>query len=201
MKVVVSTTSFADVLSAMNVADIIELRLDLFSSFPDERRLLGIEKPIIVTIRRVKEGGRYKGDEVRRLEMLSRYSKYASYVDLECDLGDEHFDSIECSTIESYHNFKETPSYDFLKDLVEGKRGEILKIATMGRDRSDFLKIAKILFEYDDVVAFLMGESFAWTRIFACFLGSPFIYCSIGRSVAPGQIDAFKVRKILSLMR
>ena len=201
MKVVVSATSFADVLNAMKVADIIELRLDLFSTFPDERKISGIEKPIIVTIRRVEDGGKYDGDERERIDMLLRYSRYASYVDLECDLEDEPFKSIRCSKIESYHNFKETPSYEFLKDLVEGRRGEIFKIATLGRERGDFLKIAKILCEYDDVVAFLMGEDFAWTRILACFLGSPFVYCSIGKSIAPGQLDAFKVRKILGLMR
>jgi len=201
VKVVVSATSFADVVSATSVADIIELRLDLFSVFPDERKLLGIEKPTIVTIRRVQEGGMYRGDERRRIEMLSRYSAYANYVDLECDLTDEDFKAMKCKVIESYHNFKETPSYEYLRDLVEGRRGDIFKIATMGRDRDDVLTITRVLCEYEDVVAFLMGENFAWTRIFACFLGSPFIYCSISKAVAPGQLDAKKVRKIFSLLR
>ncbi len=201
MKVVVSATSFADVVSATSVADIIELRLDLFSVFPDERKLLGIEKPTIVTIRRVQEGGMYRGDERRRIEMLSRYSAHANYVDLECDLTDEDFKAMKCKVIESYHNFKETPSYEYLRDLVEGRRGDIFKIATMGRDRDDVLTITRVLCEYEDVVAFLMGENFAWTRIFACFLGSPFIYCSISKAVAPGQLDAKKVRKIFSLLR
>ena len=201
MKIVVSATSFADVVSATSVADIIELRLDLFSVFPDERKLLGIEKPTIVTIRRVQEGGMYRGDERRRIEMLSRYSAYANYVDLECDLTDEDFKAMKCKVIESYHNFKETPSYEYLRDLVEGRRGDIFKIATMGRDRDDVLTITRVLCEYEDVVAFLMGENFAWTRIFACFLGSPFIYCSISKAVAPGQLDAKKVKKIFSLLR
>ncbi|ADB58704.1 type I 3-dehydroquinate dehydratase [Archaeoglobus profundus] len=201
MKIVVSATSFADVVSATSVADIIELRLDLFSVFPDERKLLGIEKPTIVTIRRVQEGGMYKGDERRRIEMLSRYSAYADYVDLECDLRDEDFKAMKCKVIESYHNFKETPNYEYLRDLIEGKRGDIFKIATMGRCKEDVLTITRVLCEYDDVVAFLMGENFAWTRIFACFLGSPFIYCSISKAVAPGQLDARKVRKIFSLLR
>ena len=200
MKIVVSATSFADVVSAMNVADLIELRLDLFSTFPDERKLSGIGKPTIVTIRRVQEGGRYQGNEERRIEMLSKYSIYANYVDLECDLPDEAFKLMRCDIIESYHNFSETPSYEYLKDLIEGKRGDIFKIATMGKDRKDVLTITRILCEYDDIIAFLMGEKFAWTRIFACFLGSPFIYCSISKAVAPGQLDAHKVRKIFDLL-
>ncbi|WP_456327164.1 type I 3-dehydroquinate dehydratase [Archaeoglobus sp.] len=201
MKIVVSATSFADVVSAMSIADIIELRLDLFSMFPDERKLSGIEKPTIVTIRRVQEGGKYSGDERRRINLLSKYSAYANYVDLECDLQDEDFRLMKCKVIESYHNFKETPSYEYLKDLIESRRGDIFKIATMGRDKKDVLTITRVLCEYEDVVAFLMGENFAWTRIFACFLGSPFIYCSISKAVAPGQLNAKNVKRIFSLLR
>lgn len=201
MKVVVSATSFADVVSAMKVADIIELRLDLFSNFPDERKLSGIGKPTIVTIRRVEDGGEYDGCEEERIDYLERYSKHSNYVDLEVDLPDEVFKRMRCKIVESYHNFIETPNYDYLKDLVESKRGDIFKIATMGRDRSDVLTIAKILCEYEDVVAFLMGENFSWTRVFACFLGSPFIYCSLSRSVAPGQLNAKDVKKFLKIFK
>jgi len=198
VKIVVSASSFADVVSAMNVADVIELRLDLFSTFPSEEKLKGIGKPTIVTIRRVEEGGRYSGDEERRLRTLARYSKHSDYVDLECDVEDEWFGEMECDVIESYHNFKETPSYEELRDLVEGRRGEIFKIATMGREKKDVLTIFRLLTEYDNLVAFLMGKEFSWTRVMALFMGSPFIYCAVSKSVAPGQLEAGKVRKILA---
>ncbi len=201
MKVVVSATSFADVIYATSFADIVELRLDLFSVFPDEKKLEGIKIPKIVTIRRVVDGGEYRGGEGKRIELLSRYSNHSDYVDLECDLSDDAFEMMRSKVIESYHNFKETPSYDFLKDLIENKRGDIFKIATMGRDRRDVLKMVKILCEYENVVAFLMGKDFAWTRLFACFLGSPFIYCSISKAVAPGQLHAKDVKKIFTLLK
>ena len=200
MKIVVSASSFADVVLAKNVADIIELRLDLFSTFPDENKLKGIGKPIIVTIRREEDGGKFKGDEDRRLKTLARYSVYADYVDVENDVPDEYIRMMRCKIIESYHNFKETPSYEYLKDLIEARRGDIFKIATMGRDKSDVLKIVRLLCEYDNLVAFLMGKEFAWTRIMALFLGSPFIYCTVSKSVAPGQLEANKVRKILDML-
>jgi len=200
VKIVVSASSFADVVLAKNVADIIELRLDLFSTFPDENKLKGIGKPIIVTIRREEDGGKFKGDEDRRLKTLARYSAYADYVDVENDVPDEYIRMMKCKIIESYHNFKETPSYEYLKDLIEARRGDIFKIATMGRDKSDVLKIVRLLCEYDNLVAFLMGKEFAWTRIMALFLGSPFIYCTVSKSVAPGQLEANKVRKILDML-
>ncbi len=197
MKIVVSARSFADVVTAKSVADVIELRLDLFQRFPREEKLKGIGKPIIVTIRRECDGGAYSGDEERRLENLVRYSKVSDYVDVECDVSDDWFKRMRCSVIESYHNFKETPDYEYLRDLVEAKRGEIFKIATMGRGREDVLKIMRILAEYENVVAFLMGKDYSWTRLMAVFMGSPFIYCTVSKAVAPGQLEATRVKRIM----
>ncbi len=195
-KVIASVRSFAEVSRVIGVADGIEFRIDLFRKPPEFDRVR-LKKLSIVTIRRVDEGGEFDGSEDERLHMLRNYSKYSDYVDLEHWVGDEVFKDVECSTIESFHDFKKTPSYEELRDFVESGRGDVLKIATMGRDKRDVVKITKILAEYDNVVAFLMGEEFAFTRILSVLLGSPFVYCSAGRSVAPGQFDVFKAVKIL----
>ncbi len=192
--------SFAEASQAVRVADVIEFRLDLFPSFPEYERIR-TEKQSIVTIRLKEDGGRYEGDEEERLELLRKYSKYADYVDLESRLDDDTFLRFEkVRIIESYHNFTETPSYQELVDLVEGRRGDIIKIATMGGGKEDVLKIVKLLTEYDNVVAFLMGRKYAYTRILAFILGSPFIYCSLTTPVAPGQYDVYTARKILKAM-
>ena len=195
----VSVTSFDNAMRAMDVADVIELRLDLFNSFPEPEEVR-LQKPVIVTIRRTKEGGRYEGSEEERLELIKRYSGFADYVDVENDTGDEFFD-VRCKIIESYHNFKETPSYPELKDMIESRRGDVFKIATLGRTKSDVLTITRILTEYDNVVAFLMGECFGYTRIMSVFLGTPFIYCCLDKAVAPGQIEARKAREIIETLR
>ena len=192
--------SFAEASQAVRVADVIEFRLDLFPSFPEYERIR-TEKQSIVTIRLKEDGGRYEGDEEGRLELLRKYSKYADYVDLESRLDDDTFLRFEkVKIIESYHNFTETPSYQELVDLIEGRRGDIIKIATMGGGKEDVLKIVKLLTEYDNVVAFLMGRKYAYTRILAFILGSPFIYCSLTTPVAPGQYDVYTARKILKAM-
>ncbi len=192
--------SFAEASQAVRVADVIEFRLDLFPSFPEYERIR-TEKQSIVTIRLKEDGGRYEGNEEERLELLRKYSKYADYVDLESRLDDDTFLRFEkVKIIESYHNFTETPSYQELVDLIEGRRGDIIKIATMGGGKEDVLKIVKLLTEYDDVVAFLMGRKYAYTRILAFILGSPFIYCSLTTPVAPGQYDVYTARKILKAM-
>ena len=199
MKFVVSTRSMEEAIAAMKNCDVVELRLDLFEKFPPVSELEKIKKEKIVTVRRKGEGGTFEGSEEERLEVMKRYAKNADYIDIECD-ATEAFFSLPCRIIESYHNFEETPSYDKLKDLVEGRRGDIFKIATMGRSKKDVLTIVKLLCEYENVVAFLMGEKFAYTRILSAMLGSPLIYCHAGKAVAPGQLEVEKARKILEML-
>ncbi|MBE8539922.1 type I 3-dehydroquinate dehydratase [Geoglobus acetivorans] len=197
---VVTVRNFAEASQALRVADIIEFRLDLFPSYPEYDRIQ-TEKDNIVTIRRKEDGGQFDGEEEDRLELLRKYSKYASYVDLEHELDDEVFLKFEKNNIvESYHNFAETPDYDVLKDIVEGRRGDIIKIATMGRSKEDVIKIMKLLTEYDNVVAFLMGRKYSFTRIISLLMGSPLIYCSLYNAVAPGQYDIYTARKILKMI-
>ncbi|RLI75507.1 type I 3-dehydroquinate dehydratase [Archaeoglobales archaeon] len=202
MKIVVSVSSVNEALKALDVSDIIEFRLDLFNDFiiknKIDEKIFEINKPKIVTIRREVDGGKYKGEEEKRIELLKEYSKYTDYVDLENDLDDEAF-KVKCKIIESYHNFKETPSYGKLKDMVESKRGDIFKIATVG-DKKDLEKLVGILCNYEDVVAFLMGKMFAFSRILAVFLGSPFIYCYHRKAIAEGQINATDARRIIEML-
>jgi len=193
MKLVATVSNFEEINLAKD-ADVVELRLDLFD-FRNAR----VEKEKILTCRRVSDGGRFNGGEIERLEFLREAfeSLKPEFVDLENDLPDSAFD-FNCQIIESYHNFLETPDYHELKNIVEGKRGDIVKIATMGKSKKDVEKIFKILVNYDDVVAFLMGDRFRFTRILAAYLGSPFIYCYVGSSKAPGQLSLDDAREIIS---
>ncbi|MFO7967038.1 MAG: type I 3-dehydroquinate dehydratase [Archaeoglobaceae archaeon] len=203
MKIVVSATSTGDIEATRDVADIVELRLDLFESLPSVEEVQRVEKPSIITIRRKKEGGAFEGDEEQRLELFNRFcgaGRYAGLIDVEYD-SDERFFDLPGKIIESYHNFEETPSYQFLKDLVENRRGQIFKIACLGRSKQDVLNVVNILANYDNVVAFLMGEDFAFTRIMAAFMGSPFIYCHSGNAVAKGQIEAHQAYEAIKILR
>ncbi len=191
MKLVATVSSNKEIELAEK-ANVIEIRLDLF-----EEEIKFPKKEVIITCRRKIDGGRYEGNDAERIELMKRFK--ADYVDLECDLPDSFFD-FNCKIIESYHNFKETPDYEFLRDLVKNRRGEYFKIATLGRSKSDVEKIVKILCKYDNVIAFLMGSDFTYTRILSAFLGSPFIYCYVGRAKAPGQLELNRAYEILKLM-
>lgn len=192
----VATVSNSQELALAKEADLVELRLDLgeFKELPKGK--------YIITCRRKKDGGLYEGDEEKRIEKIRLFAKKtdAEFVDLEFDLQDRYFDHFDCKIIESYHNFTETPNYEFLRHLVENKRGDYFKIATLGNSIEDWRKIVKLLLEHENVVAFLMGEDFKFTRIFSAFLGSPLIYCYVGTKKAPGQIELSEAIRILSLL-
>ncbi|MGB9629586.1 MAG: type I 3-dehydroquinate dehydratase, partial [Thermodesulfobacteriota bacterium] len=55
---------------ATELADLVEIRIDYLKEPDLERLLIKREKPFIVTNRRKEEGGRYEGDEIKRLRTL-----------------------------------------------------------------------------------------------------------------------------------
>ena len=197
-KLVATVSSNREVKLAQN-ADVVEIRLDLFDEKP-----VRPEREIILTFRRKSDGGKFDGSEYDRISNFIRWVEdyEPEYVDLECDVPDNDFELFVKSSvvIESYHNFKETPDYRYLKELVENSRGEYFKVATRGKSKADVETITKLLCNYDGVIAFLMGEKFAFTRILSAILGSPFIYCFVGERKAPGQIELNSARKILELL-
>jgi len=195
MKLVATVSDDREVLLASQ-ADLIELRLDLGGDFSVGRG------KYIITCRRTSEGGLYSGEEEKRIEKIRYFAEKtgAEYVDLEFDLHDKFFEYFDCKIIESYHNFVETPDYAYLKKLVENKRGDLFKIATLGRSMEDWRKIVRLLLDSEGVIAFLMGEKFRFTRIASALLGSPLIYCYVGTKKAPGQLELREALEILSLL-
>ncbi len=200
MKIVATVSSLQEIRLA-DRADVIEVRLDLFQFPSSDVRAVTGNKDIIATFRRVEDGGRYSGDDVERIRVLRRFveESESEYVDLECDLPDRVFD-FNCTIIESYHNFRETPEYSELRAIVENRRGDIVKIVTMGKSKEDVLKVVRLLTEFENVVSFLMGERYSFTRLLSAFLGSPLIYCYVREPKAPGQIHVDDAYRILKMM-
>src|SRR4051812_12478951 len=113
-------------------AALIELRIDFIARAPDLKRILA-EKPcpMIATIRRPADGGRWGGTEDARQMMLKQciVSGGFEWVDLETDVADviRRFKSVK--RIVSYHNLAEFPG-----DLEE-------IYARMCRQDADVLKL------------------------------------------------------------
>jgi 3-dehydroquinate dehydratase/shikimate dehydrogenase len=81
----------ADLLNASRHCDLIELCLDHLGEPPDPADLVSaVDKPIIVSCRRVQDGGQWRGSEEERLALLQQSVKARpAYVEIELDVADQ----------------------------------------------------------------------------------------------------------------
>ena len=127
--------------------DVAEVRLD-FTREPDLRRLLdGRPCPVIVTNRPEREGGRWTGDEARRIELLEEADRLgADFVDIELDALPHFRRQGNARIIVSYHNFQETPAdVEAIARRIEATDADIVKIATLATSLRDNLAIFRVL--------------------------------------------------------
>jgi 3-dehydroquinate dehydratase/shikimate dehydrogenase len=192
--------------------DAAELRVDYLDA--DERlhirrfpEMAGI--PIILTIRRDTDGGKYVGGEASRITLFSMGLAFAevdrrknfAYVDIESDLNvpslEEAARTFGTKIIRSFHNFQGVDD-DLVKRILELRHtgDEIAKAAVMPQSTADVLKIFQAAKETKDVKKILigMGRLGACTRILSDLLGSHLSFTSAldeSNSIvaAPGHMD------------
>src|SRR3954453_13683592 len=93
-------------------AEFIELRLDFIAKAPDLKRLLADKPcPLVATIRRPQDGGRWGGSEDARQMLLKQciVSGGFDWVDLETDIADQIRRFKAVKRIVSYHNLTGFP--------------------------------------------------------------------------------------------
>ena len=196
---------------AGRVADFIELRLDYLKK-PDGTALLKNRiRPLIATLRRSDEGGRYKGDEKKRMGVLREMvEQHVEYVDAEfrsdkAFLKDLIRNRRKTRVILSYHDFEETPSMKKLEELVDRMmefRPNVVKIATYARSWEDNLKVMSLIpyaiKNNQSIVAFCMGDIGRMSRIFSPLMGAAWTYASLRRekASAPGQLTARELKEV-----
>lgn len=206
--------------TANKVADLIELRLDY--SYPlSENELRQIiektEKPLILTCRMEKEGGKFKGTEKERAEYLGvviRLAKHKDlFADMELDGGDEFKAAVLKFTadagaklIVSKHFFTSTPAPNILEKTLQNAleyKPFAVKIAAFAKKPEHNLRILEFLKKHKadaSLICFCMGDLGKESRINCALNGNYLNYASLDgkTSSAPGQIDAVEFRKILS---
>jgi 3-dehydroquinate dehydratase-1 len=130
------------------ISDLIELRVDYIENFDikalevisnETIKNKTLNKKYIFTLRSNKEGGKYKGDEHKRLELIqTAYENQFDYIDLELFACEQfNFDKYKGSkTIVSFHDFNRTPEFDELNEVekqIENTSADIIKIATFAK--------------------------------------------------------------------
>jgi len=190
-----------DIARAAQVADAIEIRLDYLPVNADLSAILGARpKPMIVTCRRVDDGGKYDGDERVRMHALRKAAELgADFIDIESDSASELID-VPAKRIVSYHNFRETPGNlaEVHKTCAETKP-DIVKLAVMANSQTDNLRVFDLLANTKiPTAAFCMGELGLISRIIGRRFGSKLTYAALakGLEAASGQLAALELREL-----
>lgn len=202
-----------------SVAQMVELRLDSMAKIDPGRLLRCKEGPVVVTVRRIEEGGWFRGEERERIEILKEAVRQgADYLDLELSTSRIYLEevlkeiedcSFDCKLILSKHYRKGTPGLGTLQRAVEACMAlgaQIPKIVTMALKPKDNLVALRLLdwalSLHIPLVSFCMGELGVPSRVMGPLLGAPFTYACIrkGRETAPGQLPASELARILQAL-
>jgi len=197
-------------------ADLIELRVDYLGRVelgpPLENRL----KPFIITNRRKEEGGKYKGEERKRLSVLQKAIDLgADYIDVELAtetsfLKDLMRNKRRTQVILSFHDFRRTPSLKELQRLFAQMirlGADVIKIVPFAESWGDNLTTLSLIpfarERRQKIVAFCMGEKGKISRIISPLLGAAWTYASFdkNRISAPGQLTVRELTDIWKKMR
>lgn len=182
-------------------AQLVELRIDCLRSEPDLKRLLANRHtPIVLTIRRGKDGGLWRGDEEKRLRLLREAIVMGiDYVDLESDIADKVPRYGKTKRIVSYHNFQKVPAnLEELANEMAGKNADIVKIAAVAHSVGEASAILEMVSKATrPTIGLAMGPLGFFTRILGPKFGAPFTYAGFNRDrvFAPGQPNYFDLKQ------
>lgn len=188
----------------------IELRLDLLKDLSHVSKLKSLCKlPVIFTLRKKAQGGKYQGSEHEREEKLSELLALGpDYVDLEYDVAPSFIEKVhqnfpDVAIICSSHDFDKTP--ENLEQVLEEMtqvRASIYKIATFANSSLDSLRMLSFILqkrkEGISLAGMCMGPHADITRILAPVVDSLLTYASLSSGVetAPGQVPIDALEKI-----
>jgi len=201
---------------ANRLTDLIELRVDYLRNARLALLLQDRKKPFIVTNRRKEEGGKYRGEERKRLSVLQEAIYLgADYIDVELATQRSLLqglvrDKRGTQVILSFHDFRRTPSLKELQRIswqMIQLGADVIKIVPFARSWEDNLSILSLIpfarERRQKIVAFCMGEKGKISRIFSPFFGAAWTYASLNqsRTSAPGQLTVRELKNTWEKMR
>ena len=193
------------------LADLIELRVDYLKEPQLASLMKDREKPFIITNRRREEGGRYRGGERERFQVLTEAVELgAEYVDVEVKSRSSLLENLIANKrgtkmILSSHDFEKTPSQRELQGLcgrMSRLGADVVKIVTFAASWEDNLQVLSLIpfarRMNREIVALCMGEKGKLSRIFAPLLGAAWAYAPLRKvdASAPGQFTVRELREI-----
>ncbi|MFH0844102.1 MAG: type I 3-dehydroquinate dehydratase [Pseudomonadota bacterium] len=193
------------------LADILEIRLDLMESSRLEELIQTATKPVIVTYRSIREGGKGSADpEIQARHLLNAIEAHADFVDVEYRLPSPFRKRIlenrnRSKVISSAHFVKETPPREELEEIftkMAGTNPDVIKIVTQANTPEDNLRVLGLIPLSQTcgvkIITFCMGPLGRISRIASPILGGYATFASLGEGEesAAGQIPVTKMKKI-----
>lgn len=189
------------------LTDLFELRIDLIGGGWHEVAVK-LGKPWIACNRRAEEGGRWRGSESERIEVLmSAVELGASIVDIE--LATPEVEKVvrdikgRADCLLSYHDLKGTPPLAKMREIIENQLAagaSICKVVATARIFADNVAVLQLIRDFPGVkvISFAMGGEGQISRVLCPLVGGYFTYASIGegRESAAGQITVSHLRKL-----
>ncbi len=176
-------------------AKLVELRLDYINGQINLRRLIAERPcPVVCTIRRDVDGGKWRGQEQER-QMILRAAIVdgVDYVDLEEDVAKTIRRYGKTKRIISFHDFRETPEdLSAVHARLAALDPDIVKLATLANSPHDNVRMLQLVQSVKiPTVGICMGDLGTPSRILCGRYGSPFTYASFHheRLLAPGQLS------------
>ncbi len=195
--------------------DLVEARLDLLPEitpgtireFLDTVADFGFYA--VSTLRPVWEGGEFRGEESERLKLFEVIVKHPATGAVDVELRSSLLSEVASMAKEerkklivSYHDFEKTPSESEIGEILGKCReagADIVKVAFMGKSQEDAARGCCVLSKFNHPKIFMvMGEVGSFTRVVGFSFGSLLTYTFFGKPVAPGQIEAERLIKLLS---
>lgn len=197
-------------------SDLAELRLDYLDDFSEIEKIRNIRKPKISTCMPVWEGGRFKGSEKERIEILLSAIEFSNFVTIELrtrkSLRDRLIKKAKetgVKVIISYHDFNSTPERKETLKILKKERAagaDIAKISFMPKNYADVVNTMYTLVGNNleiPIIAVSMGRLGRISRILAPVFGSYLTYASAGKGKesAEGQLTVKELKNILKILR
>lgn len=208
---VIISPDMAAIKSVESMVSLFEVRIDLVGKVWKE--VAGqLKKPWIACNRRAEEGGAWQDTESKRImELLAAVEIGAPYVDLELEMPQlaEVLRMVKrrARCVLSYHDLKETPPLDTMKELVRRQMAAgagICKVVTTANSLNDNVSVLRLITESPKarVVSFAMGPLGFLSRVLCPVVGGEFTYASMGEGSesAPGQVAVDELTKIYRMM-
>ncbi len=183
-------------------AQLLELRLDYLKGRVSLNRLIDNRPcPVIITVRRPQDGGRFSGtEEQRRVLLRSAIVAGVEYVDLEEDAARAIPRFGKTKRIVSYHDFRRTPEdLEEIHARLAALDADIVKIATMANHPHDNVRMLQLVQQAKvPTVGLCMGDIGTPSRVLAGKFGAPFTYATFHheRTLAPGQLSYDEMTRV-----